>query len=72
MERGCQSLSLGAENLIYFPFSSTLYCQKRENVEGKGLNLRPSRNIIYKVKDWPLEVKLKIKLSLGRKGVSDG
>ena len=62
MERGCQSLSLGAENLIYFPFSSTLYCQKRENVEGKGLILH-SRSIIYKDKnDWPLEeVKLKIK-----------
>ena len=62
MERGCQFLSLGAENLIYFPFSSTLYCQKRENVEGKGLILR-SRSIIYKDKsDWPLEeVKLKIK-----------
>lgn len=62
MERGCQFLSLGAENLIYFPFSSTLYCQKRENVEGKGLILR-SRSIIYKDKnDWPLEeVELKIK-----------
>ena len=67
MERGCQSLSLGAENLIYFPFSSTLYCQKRENVEGKGLNLRPSRNIIYKLEQLAFGGKVKNKTYLVEK-----
>ena len=67
MERGCQSLSLGAENLIYFPFSSTLYCQKRENVEGKGLNLRPSRNIIYKLEQLAFGCKVKDKTFFGEK-----
>ena len=71
MERGCQSLSLGAENLIYFPFSSTLYCQKRENVEGKGLILREVSFINNP--DWPLEeVKLKLKPSLEKRSRSDG
>lgn len=71
MERGCQSLSLGAENLIYFPFSSTLYCQKRENVEGKGLIFREV-SFINK-HDWPLEeVNVKLKPSLEKRSRSDG
>ena len=67
MERGCQSLSLGAENLIYFPFSSTLYRQKRENVEGKGLNLRPSRNVISKLERLAFGGKVNDKTFFGEK-----